>query len=65
MTVPRYIFQSILWGQATEIIPRQVDICAPLQFHTYNTNYGGPLRKSAVIKSGAGPSGPTSRKKST
>ena len=50
----RNIFQSILWGQAVRIIPRQVDICAPLQFHTYNTNYGGPLRKSSVVKSGGG-----------
>lgn len=50
----RNIFQSILWGQAVEIVPRQVDICAPLQFHTYNTNYGGPLRKSSVVKSGDG-----------
>lgn len=50
----RNIFQSVLWGQAVEIVPRQVDICAPLQFHVYNTNYGGPLRKSGVIKSGGG-----------
>ena len=50
----RNIFQSILWGQAVEIIPTQVDICAPLQFHTYNTNYGGPLRKPGVVKSGGG-----------
>lgn len=50
----RNIFQSILWGQAVKIIPRQVDICAPLQFHTYNTNYGGPLRKPGVVKSGGG-----------
>lgn len=50
----RNIFQSVLWGQAVEIIPRQVDICAPLQFHTYNTNYGGPLRKSSIIKTGGG-----------
>ena len=48
----RNIFQSILWGQAVEIIPTQVDICAPLQFHTYNTNYGGPLRKLDQIKDG-------------
>ena len=48
----RNIFQSILWGQAVQIIPRQVDICAPLQFHTYNTNYGGPLRKSDQITDG-------------
>lgn len=45
----RNIFQSVLWGQAVKIIPRQVDICAPLQFHTYNTNYGGPLRKLGVV----------------
>ena len=48
----RNIFQSILWGQAVEIIPRQVDICAPLCFHTYNTNYGGPLRKPDAVKKG-------------
>lgn len=48
----RNVFQSILWGQAVKIIPTQVDICAPLQFHTYNTNYGGPLRKSGQIKEG-------------
>lgn len=50
----RNIFQSVLWGQAVKIVPRQVDICAPLQFHTYNTNYGGPQRKSSVVKSGGG-----------
>lgn len=50
----RNIFQSILWGQAVSIIPTQVDICMPLQFHSYNTNYGGPLRKASVVKSGDG-----------
>ena len=53
-SVVRNIFQSILWGQAVEILPTQVDICTPLQFHSYNTNYGGPLRKPGVIKSGGG-----------
>ena len=48
----RNIFQSILWGQAVTIIPRQVDICAPLQFHTYNTNYGGPLRAPDQFRDG-------------
>ena len=48
----RNIFQSILWGQAVEIIPTQVDICAPLQFHTYNTNYGGPLRAPDQFRDG-------------
>jgi len=50
----RNIFQSILWGEAISILPTQVDICRPLQFHTYNTNYGGPLRKQSVIKTGGG-----------
>jgi len=50
----RNIFQSILWGEAISILPTQVDICRPLQFHTYNTNYGGPLRKQSEIKKGNG-----------
>ncbi len=50
----RNIFQSILWGQAVEIIPTQVDICRPLNFQTYNTNYRGPLRKQSVVKTGGG-----------
>ena len=49
----RNIFQSILWGEAIKIVPTQVDICNPLQFHTYHTNYGGPLRKSKHISSGS------------
>lgn len=48
------IFESILWGPAVEIIPTKVEICAPIQFHNYQTNYGGPLRKSGVIKTGGG-----------
>ena len=49
----RNIFQSILWGEAIKIVPTQVDICNPLLFHTYHTNYGGPLRKSKHISSGS------------
>lgn len=48
------IFESILWGPAVQIIPTKIEICAPLQYHNYQTNYGGPLRKSGVIKSGGG-----------
>jgi CRISPR-associated protein Cas5d len=55
--VPTYsavkaIFESILWGPAVEVIPTRVEICAPLQYHSYQTNYGGPLRKSKVVKEG-------------
>lgn len=46
------IFESILWGPAVEIIPIKAEICAPIQFHSYCTNYGGPLRKGKNIKEG-------------
>ena len=48
------IFESILWGPAVQIIPTKVEICAPLQYHNYQTNYGGPLRKSKVMATGGG-----------
>lgn len=48
------IFESILWGPAVEIIPTKVEICRPLQYHNYQTNYGGPLRKSTIITTGGG-----------
>jgi CRISPR-associated protein Cas5d len=48
------IFESILWGPAVEIIPKKVEICSPIQYHTYTTNYGGPLRSDKSIKTGSG-----------
>lgn len=48
------IFESVLWGPAIQIVPIKVEICAPLQYHNYQTNYGGPLRKSRVIAKGGG-----------
>jgi CRISPR-associated protein Cas5d len=46
------IFESILWGPAVEIIPIKAEICTPIQFHSYCTNYGGPERKEKNIKEG-------------
>jgi CRISPR-associated protein Cas5d len=46
----RGIFEAILWNPSVEIIPTKVEICAPLVYHHYTTNYGGPLRKSGQIK---------------
>jgi CRISPR-associated protein Cas5d len=43
------IFESILWNPAVEIEPFKVEICAPLIYHAYATNYGGPLRKREQI----------------
>src|SRR4030065_288748 len=48
------IFESMLWGPAVQIIPTKVEICAPVQYHNYQTNYGGPLRKADVIAEGGG-----------
>lgn len=57
--VPTYsaikgIFESVLWGPAVQIVPTKVEICAPIQYHNYQTNYGGPLRKPGVIATGGG-----------
>ena len=48
----RGLFESILWGPAVLIIPRKVELCSVPQFHSYATNYGGPLRISDAIKKG-------------
>ncbi len=48
------IFETIHYLQFVEVIPKRVEICRPIIFHTYNTNYGGPLRKSRVMQIGSG-----------
>jgi CRISPR-associated protein Cas5d len=47
------IFESILWIQSLEIVPTKVEICSPVSYHTYTTNYGGPLRKSKLVNNGS------------
>lgn len=47
------LFESIVWLKSAEVVPTRVDICSPLVFHTYSTNYGGPLRKSKIMKKGS------------
>lgn len=46
------IFESVLWGPDVEIIPVKVELCSPVQYHSYCTNYGGPLRSLTSIKEG-------------
>lgn len=48
----RGLFESILWDPAVLVIPRKVELCSVPQFHSYVTNYGGPLRKGDTIKKG-------------
>ena len=47
------IFESVSFGFNSVIRPVKVEICAPIQYHSYYTNYGGPLRETAKIKKGA------------
>jgi CRISPR-associated protein Cas5d len=44
----RGVFESIAWGPAVEIAPFKCEICKPLHFHGYSTNYNGPLKKSGT-----------------
>ena len=48
----RGIFESILWGPDIRIVPTAVEICAPIQYHSYVTNYSGPLRAGKSIQKG-------------
>src|SRR5208283_604287 len=43
------IFESVARLKNTIIIPTAVEICAPIVYHDYTTNYGGPLRKPEQI----------------
>ena len=47
------IFESICWLKSASVVPVKVEICSPLVYHTYSTNYGGPLRKSKIMKKGS------------
>lgn len=51
-TAVKGIFETVLWGPAVEILPTKVEICAPIQYHSYVTNYGGPLRDQKAISNG-------------
>lgn len=48
----RALFESVLWGPAVIVIPKKVELCAPPMYHSYATNYTGPLRSSKSIKDG-------------
>lgn len=46
------IFESIVWLKSAEVVPTRVEICAPLIWHSYTTNYRGPLRESSDVTGG-------------
>lgn len=56
--VPTYsaakgMFESIARLKSAYIKPTKVEICAPIRYHRYTTNYGGPLRKGNQLSKGS------------
>ncbi len=56
--VPTYsaakgIFESIVRIETVDIVPTTVEICSPIVYHNYATNYGGPLRKTSIMPYGS------------
>lgn len=47
------MFESIALLKSAYIRPTKVEICAPIHYQRYTTNYGGPSRKSSQISSGS------------
>ena len=47
------IFEAVARLESAYIRPTKVEICLPIKFHKYVTNYGGPLRKANQISKGA------------
>ena len=43
------IFEAVLRWKSVNVRPTQVEICSPVQFHRYTTNYGGPLRQETRL----------------
>src|SRR5438034_6837692 len=53
--VPTYsaakgLFEAIAWRSTVYINPFCVEVCAPIRYERYVTNYGGPFRKPGQIK---------------
>ena len=40
------MFESVAMSKTAYFEPQKVEICSPIVFHKYSTNYRGPLRKS-------------------
>lgn len=47
------IFECVARWKSAYIKPVRVEICSPVQFQSYATNYGGPLRKSNQLAQGS------------
>lgn len=47
------IFESVVRLGNAEIVPTKAEICSPIVYHNYATNYGGPLRKAKIMPHGS------------
>lgn len=46
------ILESVCLLKSAVVRPTRVEVCSVPVWHTYTTNYGGPLRKSSSVKDG-------------
>jgi CRISPR-associated protein Cas5d len=47
------MFESVAWLPHVYIQPTKVEVCRPIRFQRYVTNYGGPLRSQVQLKKNA------------
>jgi len=47
------LFEAVMRWKSVNVRPIRCEVCAPVQFHSYAFNYGGPLRDSGAIKKNA------------
>lgn len=48
----RGMFEAVARQKSAAIRPTRVEICCPVRFERYVTNYGGPLRKPVHVRGG-------------
>ena len=53
--VPTYsaakgMFEAVTWRKSVYIRPTYVELCKPIRYERYITNYGGPLRKPDQVR---------------
>lgn len=43
------MFECVVMSKEAYFEPQRVELCAPVVYRKYSTNYGGPLRKSGTV----------------
>lgn len=43
------IFECVVLSKVAYFEPQRIEICSPVVFRKYSTNYGGPLKKSGTV----------------